>query len=818
MPAVDDAQSTRSVWQVQSVLASLDTMLRTARFFRLPLAPIKAALFSAARRSPAAAAFRAADPTAKCLSTKAAATTIVQRPDAPNGRRGLFELKLPFVNRHDSLKEAVENLADKSKRPKGMLFTLPQMFGSGKTSFVEHIGNERNPHAKEILDSAPAIKRPLYESVLNARYILIDMTHFNRMSDMADDVLEAIFLNTCSTLGLPPLAVPRGPLGRVISGLQKHAGVPLLLHFDEMGAIENSGFDPWFPGSEYRCSSQPNVFAPNTGALRRHYTFWSRLLAPLLNLDNVYIVCSGKSVAFSLIQHGLLRAPSDAPVGSSTADPHIPMTSPSELQTIILPPLGGEHIEEILNRHRPDVSSPELIDTLGLRDKHAQRLAFTECVHTLTAGVPRLVSYALQVPWGSGIDFGAMTPDEIRAYFALGTTQASIASVFLMNSLELTAVISRPHDPLYLASANIVRRALAGEVFDPKSTIEVRVPGKPDPVQVQVLLLLDRLFCYTKPVDSSRGPQVQVILPQIVGTRKELALATLIIELAGTVVTSETLEVLALWSIFAALYRATIGDPSSSWLLAQSKGVLPQAVLDSDVVQHILQTSAPHQGIGFDERTLSKRAGSITVSVAHATSAKRHGIDAAALPDQLVARLVELRTTIPTGPIAVVEWIGKASQSSDGMIAVCTAASPTVQNTVWIGVACKLFNRNKMSFTGPTIVNEDIERLSRHFAHLEKNLRPRQLLISVLSRPPNYLKPSMNSKLLEGRVTMSGAKNKKKKEVKKKEVKKKKEEVVDEEELEVIDIPPRMQVALWDLDTLNNVVDPSRKLTFPDQT
>ncbi|KJE89894.1 hypothetical protein, variant [Capsaspora owczarzaki ATCC 30864] len=56
-------------------------MLRTARFFRLPLAPIKAALFSAARRSPAAAAFRAADPTAKCLSTKAAATTIVQRPD-----------------------------------------------------------------------------------------------------------------------------------------------------------------------------------------------------------------------------------------------------------------------------------------------------------------------------------------------------------------------------------------------------------------------------------------------------------------------------------------------------------------------------------------------------------------------------------------------------------------------------------------------------------------------------------------------------------------------------------------------------------------
>ncbi|KJE98285.1 hypothetical protein CAOG_010195 [Capsaspora owczarzaki ATCC 30864] len=772
MPAVDDAQSTRSVWQVQSVLASLDTMLRTARFFRLPLAPIKAALFSAARRSPAAAAFRAADPTAKCLSTKAAATTIVQRPDAPNGRRGLFDLNLPLVNRHDSLKEAVENLADKSKRPKGMLFTLPQMFGSGKTSFVEHIGNERNPHAKEILDSAPAIKRPLYESVLNARYILIDMSSIDGNGvdkNMAIDLQKFILARVRQLLPAARSFVAEGMSNSMmLTELQKHAGVPLLLHFDEMGAIENSDFDPWFPGPEYRCSNPIDVFAPNTGALRRHYT-----------------------------------APSDAPVDSSTADPHIAMTSPSELQTIILPPLGGEHIEEILHRHRPDVSSPELIDTLGLRDKHAQRLAFTECVHTLTAGVPRLVSYALQVPWGSGIDFGAMTPDEIRAYFALGTTQASIASVFLMNSLEMTAVISRPHDPLYLASANIVRRALAGEVFDPKSTIEVRVPGKPDPVQVQVLLLLDRLFCYTKPVDSSLGPQVQVILPQIVGTRKELALATLIIELAGTVVTSETLEGLAVWSIFAALHRATIGDASSSWLLAQSKGVLPQAVLDSDVVQHILQTSAPHQGIGFDERTLSKRAGSITVSVAHATSAKRHGIDAAALPDQLVARLVELRTTIPTGPIAVVEWIGKASQSSDGMIAVCTAASPTVQNTVWIGVACKLFNRNKMSFTGPTIVNEDIERLSRHFAHLEKNLRPRQLLISVLSRPPNYLKPSMNGKLLEGRVTMSGAKNKKKKK---------------EEELEVIDIPPRMQVALWDLDTLNNVVDPSRKLTFPDQT
>ncbi|KJE89895.1 hypothetical protein CAOG_009411 [Capsaspora owczarzaki ATCC 30864] len=663
------------------------------------------------------------------------------------------------------------------------------MFGSGKTSFVEHIGNERNPHAKEILDSAPAIKRPLYESVLNARYILIDMSSIDGNvvnKNMATDLQKFILARVRQLLPAARSFVAEGMSNSMmLTELQKHAGVPLLLHFDEMGAIEYSDFDPWFPGPEYRCSNPTDVFAPNTGALRRHYTFWSDFLAPLLNLDNVYIVCSGKSVAFSLIQHGLLRA-----------DPHIAMTSPSELQTIILPPLGGEHIEEILNRHRPDVSSPELIDTLGLRDKHTQRIAFTECVHTLTAGVPRLVSYALQVLWGSGIDFGAMTPDEIRA-------------VFLLNSLEMTAVISRPHDPRYLASANIVRRALAGEVFDPKSTIEVRVPGKPDPVQVQVLLLLDRLFCYTKPVDSSRGPQVQVILPQIVGTRKELALATLIIELAGTVVTSETLEVLALWSIFAALYRATIGDPSSSWLLAQSKGVLPQAVLDSDVVQHILQTSAPHQGIGFDERTLSKRAGSITVSVAHATSAKRHGIDAAALPDQLVARLVELRTTIPTGPIAVVEWIGKASQSSDGMIAVCTAASPTVQNTVWIGVACKLFNRNKMSFTGPTIVNEDIERLSRHFAHLEKNLRPRQLLISVLSRPPNYLKPSMNGKLLEGRVTLSGAKNKKKKEVKKKEVKKKKEEVVDEEELEVIDIPPRMQVALWDLDTLNNVVDPS---------
>ncbi|KJE92311.1 hypothetical protein CAOG_009653 [Capsaspora owczarzaki ATCC 30864] len=647
------------------------------------------------------------------------------------------------------------------------------MFGSGKTSFVEHIGNGRNPHAAEILESAREGNKPLYESVLNARYILIDLTHFNRLSEM---------------LGLPPLAVPRGPLDLVIETLQKHAGVPLLLHFDEMGAIENSDFDPWFPGSEYRCSNPTNVFAPNTGALRRHYTFWSDFLTPLLNLDNVYIVCSGKSVAFNLIRLGLLRPSNDAPV--------VPVAVvQSELQSIILPPLGSNHIEEILTRHHPRSSSPTLlVDALGLGgdEHHSQRLAFTERVHALTAGVPRLVAFALQVLWTSGIDFGAMTSDQIRAYFALRTTHASITQVFLQHSLELTDTISRPHDPLYLASANIVRRALAGDEFDPRSTISVSVPGRRESVQVPALLLLDRLFCYTKPVGSG---QLQVIVPQIAGSQKELALASLVIEFAGPVVTSQTLEGLAVWAIFAALHRAALGNASRGWLLAQSKDVLPQAVLNSTVVQHILRASAPHQGIGFDESTLHTHAGSFTVSVGKVNSSKRRGIDADALPGLLVAQLVELRKAIPTGPIAVVEWIGKASHSSDGMIAVCTAATPTVQDTVWIGVACKHFNRLNEARTGPVVVNSDIEKLSRHFAHLAESERPHQLLITVLSRPPDYLKPFMNGRLLEGRVSVPAPRKK----------------------MEVIAIPAKMQVAMWDLDTLNSVVDPSRKLTFSDE-
>ncbi|KJE88707.1 hypothetical protein, variant 2 [Capsaspora owczarzaki ATCC 30864] len=717
-------------------------------------------------------------------------------PDASGRDSDWFVQKLPFVNRHESLTAVVSRLASKSNTRKGILLSLPQMFGSGKTSFVEHIGNGRNPHAAEILESAREGAKPLYESVLNARYILIDMTHFNRLSEMYADCLEAIFLNTCSTLGLPPLAVPRGPLlDLVIETLQKHAGVPLLLHFDEMGAIENAKFDPWFPGPEYRCSSQPNVFAPDTGALRRHYTFWSDFLAPLLNLDNVYIVCSGKSVAFNLIRFGLLRPSNDAPVVPVAVVQSAVMHSPSELQSIILPPLGSNHIEEILTRHHPRSSSPTLlVDALGLGgDEHrSQRLAFTERVHALTAGVPRLVAFALQVLWTSGIDFGAMTSDQIRAYFALRTTHASITQVFLQHSLELTDTISRPHDPLYLASANIVRRALAGDEFDPRSTISVSVPGRRESVQVPALLLLDRLFCYTKPVGSG---QLQVIVPQIAGSQKELALASLVIEFAGPVVTSQTLEGLAVWAIFAALHRAALGDASRGWLLAQSKDVLPQAVLNSTVVQHILRASAPHQGIGFDESTLHTHAGSFTVSVGKVNSSKRRGIDADALPGLLVAQLVELRKAIPTGPIAVVEWMGKASHSSDGLIAVCTAATPTVQDTLWIGVACKHFNRLNEARTGPVVVNSDIEKLSRHFAHLAESERPHQLLITVLSRPPDYLKPFMNGRLLEGRVSVPAPRKK----------------------TEVIAIPAKMQVAMWDLDTLNSVVDPSRKLTFSDE-
>lgn len=291
-------------------------------------------------------------------------------------------MELEFVDREVEFELAWKTLAEswstrKNPEKKPTLLVTGQMFGSGKTALGRRLLDFSNPRVEKLFRERPLQSDSGAAPLAEALTVTIDLQQYAPPSRQSPIELQFFLakLVWCCTLtrftGVSPEAAnalwnkrTRLSLTECVTTLTSALNRSLLLHFDEVGTVEDSTWADFFPTN----TSDDDTDQKRT--IRRYYALWLALL-PLLRHDRAFLYLTGKSTALSLIGRGLL--------GMSQ--------SPSKVQQLTLGCFEIEHLDDLVN----SVAGAEFLD-LSSNDVKRE---FLDWLHRLTGGVPRLVSYAL---------------------------------------------------------------------------------------------------------------------------------------------------------------------------------------------------------------------------------------------------------------------------------------------------------------------------------------------------------------------------------------------------------------------------------------
>jgi len=270
--------------------------------------------------------------------------------------------------------------------------------------FGQHINNP----GKEIADELYGVYKSdteegkALESVLTSKYILFDFQQETIIPSCVESLEEYLSLvlwkKLSRSLGKREGVIEKEwvkagkpHIGDIAWYLKEEWKKPLLIHFDEVGAIENHKFNRFFNDPP-----TPEIALKDLPHLNRYYDLWRELL-PLFRMKDVHVYCSGKSVAFSLIGLGLLQ--------------RYDTMSPTSSEHIILGSLEVNHIIETMDATM--VQGVSISESLGLVT-HEMKEKFAKIFHEQSAGIPRLVRYGLFGAWLSGFNFGEMDEETLR--------------------------------------------------------------------------------------------------------------------------------------------------------------------------------------------------------------------------------------------------------------------------------------------------------------------------------------------------------------------------------------------------------------------
>jgi hypothetical protein len=251
------------------------------------------------------------------------------------------------------------------------------MFGSGKTALARRLLDFSNPRVK-----AAFLERQEHGDfgvapLANALTVTIDLQQhllsYGRPvapHDLQFFLAKLVWRCTLTRFeGVTPEAVDAlwdkhiMSLRDCVTTLTTALDCPLLLHFDEVGMIEDATWAGFFAGNT---SDVTDLLR----SIRFYHTFWSELV-PLLRHDRAFLYLTGKSSALSLMGRGLLGV----------------SHSPGKVQQLTL---GCFEIKDLRDLVKPLAGA----DFLDLSSDDVER-EFLEWLHRLTGGVARLTCYVL---------------------------------------------------------------------------------------------------------------------------------------------------------------------------------------------------------------------------------------------------------------------------------------------------------------------------------------------------------------------------------------------------------------------------------------
>lgn len=378
------------------------------------------------------------------------------------------------------MKETLSFFAANVLTTKPKLLVAPQMYGSGKTTFFEKLcgGPDGNPHYEALCkDSAHTT---LKQQVLDATYVLISLEKSEAFTtNIRQDIKNELSIILESLVSLTSEELAKSTtLGRRVEALQKKHNKPIFLHFDEIGAIELTKYDPWFKSDPtYDDCVKEHGRTSLEARLYRYYQLWDAVY-PLLSLLNVFVAFSGKTGATGLMNFQLIQKFA---------------RSPGEIEYLLFGSLSDNYIKDILAKHHATrVSQSFLRDDLGLTNSPLLDF-FCKTLYDFTGGIPRFVSNALEYFWDARnvLKLGEITKEEnMKQVF-----QSQVLKAKLHNAAKVPLPFEELRnldEKLDMPSGAKLKDVIMGVKFSSTDTLTFEREKT-----VNIIDFLNRFNCYT---------------------------------------------------------------------------------------------------------------------------------------------------------------------------------------------------------------------------------------------------------------------------------------------------------------------------------